>query len=198
VTGKSRTAAAAPLALAACTIAAGCGGAAAHHPSTGAAAPESAFSWLRPGPAPAGWRGQRTPLGATLPSPPAWREVAGDRGTASAVLSDPAGRYLGYLNLTPRQGAEHVASWSSFRPAHNRAEGDRDVRVLAAARGLRFRAGSGACVEDSYTTATGARYIEVACLISGSHPSVVVGAAPPAQWSAQEPVIARAISAVTL
>ena len=141
---------------------------------------------------------QRTPLGATLPFPSTWREVAGDRGTASAVLRDPAGRYLGYLNLTPRQGAERQATWSSFRAAHNRAEGDRDVRVLAAARGLRFRPGAGACVQDSYTTATGARYVEVACLISGAHDSVVVGAAPPGQWSAQEPVIARAISAVTL
>jgi hypothetical protein len=201
VTANSRRASAL-LVLAVCAAAAaGCGGAAPRAATaTGAAgsSPPSPFSWPAPGPAPAGWRVQRTPLGATLPYPGSWREVAGDSGTASAVLRDAAGGYLGYLNLTPRQGAESAASWSSFRPAHNRAEGDRDVRVLAAARDVRLRDGSGACVEDAYTTVTGIRYVELACLVSGARSAVVVGAAPPAQWHAQEPVIARAISAVTL
>jgi hypothetical protein len=199
VTANSRSAAAL-LTLAACaSAAAGCGSAAPRPASAAAGLPSPIpVSLPAPGPAPAGWRVQRTELGAALPYPRNWHALTGDHGTASAALRDTAGDYVGYLNLAPRQGAESVASWSSFRAAHNRAEGDREVRVLAAARGLRFRDGPGACVEDSYTTVTGARYMELACLISGAHSAVVVGAAPPAQWRAQEPLIARAIASATL
>ena len=73
--------------------------------------------------------------------PPGWRARAGDRGTASAALLDGDGHYLGYLNLTPRQGAETAANWPSFRLRHNAGEGDRDVTFDAAAGGLHFRTG---------------------------------------------------------
>jgi hypothetical protein len=147
---------------------------------------------------PAGWHQARTPAGAALDYPPAWHAVRGDRGTLSAALQDASGRFLGYLNLTPRQGAERESNWTVFRAAHNRAEGDRQVRVLASVRGLRFRGGRGACVQDSYTTSVGTRYIELACLIEGGRSAVVVGAAPPQQWHAQAPVISRAISTAVL
>jgi hypothetical protein len=130
--------------------------------------------------------------------PPDWHILAGDRGTVSAALLDSHRRYLGYLNLTPRQGAETLASWSAFRLRHNVAEGDRKVKFEAAAGGLRFRTGRGACVRDAYTTAVNARYVEIACLVDGSHAtSVVVGAAPRDQWNERQSVIEQGISAMT-
>jgi hypothetical protein len=96
--------------------------------------------------------------GASIAYPRSWRAIGGDRGTASAALLDPAGRYLGYLNLTPRQGRERAASWASFRVRHNRGEGERAVAMDAEAGGLRFRRATGTCVQDAYTTASGTRY----------------------------------------
>ncbi|MGH2868316.1 MAG: hypothetical protein ACRDNK_12215 [Solirubrobacteraceae bacterium] len=105
--------------------------------------------------------------------------------------------YVGYLNLTPRQGRETLTNWSSFRVAHNADEGDRQVRILAVGRGLRFRNGHGSCVRDSYLTSSGARYIEIACLVAGSRTAaVIVGAAPPQAWAQVSPSLRWAISAV--
>lgn len=164
-------------------------------PRTAAAAP--AFAWLRPGAAPHGWLSMRLPNGAALTYPRGWKIVAGDHGTATAALLDGHGGYLGYLNLTPRQGEETQGNWGSFRPRHNGAEGERAVTLQASARGLRFRAGRGACVRDAYTTATGTRYVEIACLVGGGRAaSVIVGAAPSRDWAVQGPMIERAISAL--
>lgn len=129
--------------------------------------------------------------------PPGWRTVAGDRDTASAALLDSHGHYLGYLNLTPRQGPETPASWPAFRLRHNVAEGEREVRLDAAAGGLRFRTGRGTCVRDAYTTSANTRYVEIACLVGGGHvSSVVVGAAPSEHWTQERSVIEQAISAL--
>lgn len=130
--------------------------------------------------------------------PPGWHLVAGDAGTATAVLRGPQREFLGYLNLTPRQGEESVSDWTAFRIAHNAREGDRHVTTLAADHRLRVRSGRGACVRDEYATATGARYIEIACLVAGARAtSVIVGAAPPQAWARISPSIERAISAFT-
>jgi len=137
----------------------------------------------------------RTPNGASLPYPPQWRRAHGDPGTATAVLIDSRERIAGYLNVTPRQGNEQLSNWSSFRPDHNRDEGDRNVTTLAAATGLRFHTGSGTCVKDAYTTAVGTHYIELACLVRGRTSSVIVGAALAENWDAVAPVLQRAISA---
>lgn len=193
--------------------AAGCGGAVArrsqspaphtpfaHAPSapgapSGRHAAAGAFSWLRPHTPPVGWKLARASDGAILAYPRGWTTVAGDRGSLSAALRDRAGGYLGYLNLTPRQGEERQSNWETFRIRHNRAEGNRDVRLLAATRNLRFAHRSAACVQDSYTTSIGARYVEIACLLGGSRPSVVVAAAPPARWRLQAPTLELAVSA---
>jgi hypothetical protein len=107
------------------------------------------------------------------------------------------GRFLGYLNLTPRQGAETLANWSSFRINHNGDEGDRAIRRLAAGTGLHFLGGHGSCVKDSYTTSAGSHYIEIACLVSSARSeSVIVAAAPPAAWGAESGAIERAIEGV--
>jgi hypothetical protein len=155
-----------------------------------------AFAWLRPGPAPPGWPAARIPSGAVLRYPPGWRAVRGDRGTATAARLDGQGRYLGYLNVTPRQGQEALSTWASFRVAHNADEGDRNVVTQASARNLRFRTGNGSCVQDAYVTKTGIGYTEIACLVAGTRAtSVVVGAAPTGRWAAVAPTLQRAISA---
>jgi hypothetical protein len=157
----------------------------------------AAFAWLRPAPAPADWLSARLPTGATMAYPPGWHIVAGDRGTVSAALLDSHGHYLGYLNLTPRQGAETPASWPTFRLRHNAGEGDREVRLAAAAGDLRFRTGRGTCVRDAYTTSANTRYVEIACLVGGVHvSSVLVGAAPSEHWTQEHSVIEQAISAL--
>lgn len=166
-------------------IGAGCG--------TSSQAP---FAWFRPQPPPHDWRLARIASGSELAYPPGWRIVPGDRGTATAALLGAGGRYLGYLNVTPRQGEETVARWASFRIVHNAEEGNTAIRRLAAATGLHFRNGHGSCVKDSYTTRTGSRYIEIACLADGRRAaSVIVGAAPPDSWSTTSGVIERSISA---
>jgi hypothetical protein len=126
--------------------------------------------------------------------PPSWRPIKTDRGTASAALLGAGGRIDGFLNATPKQGAETLANWTRFRPEHNRGEGNRTVRLIAASTALRFRGGRGSCVIDSYTTSTAA-YREIACLVSGARSSAVVVAAAPAElWNRQAPVLQRAVS----
>jgi hypothetical protein len=156
--------------------------------------PSSSFSWLRPQPPPSGWRRATIPSGAAVAYPASWHPQHGDAGTATAALLTRRGAFLGYLNITPRQGPEQLNGWAAFRLDHNREEGDSHVMRLASATGLHFRTGHGSCVEDSYTTTIHAHFVEIACLVVGARATtVIVGAAPPADWSHQGPVIERAI-----
>jgi hypothetical protein len=153
------------------------------------------FAWLRPRAAPAGWRVARISAGSEMPYPPNWRQIKGDRGTATAALRNADGRYFGYLNVTPRQGPETLADWRTFRIDHNHNEGDRSVTRLAFASGLRFLTGHGSCVKDAYVSGTGVHYVEIACLVAGTHAqSVIVGAAPPSSWAQAAGIIERSIS----
>ena len=152
------------------------------------------FGWLRPASTPAGWKIARTQGGAVLAYPPGWTPIKTDPGTASLALLGGGGRVSGYLNATPRQGIETLADWTRFRPQHNKGEGDRDVRLLAATTTARFRSGRGACVIDTYTTSK-AIYREIACLVSSTGSSaVVVAAAPTALWNQQAATLQRAVS----
>ncbi|HKZ14824.1 MAG TPA: hypothetical protein VJL81_13360 [Solirubrobacterales bacterium] len=158
-----------------------------------------AFAWLRPTAVPASWVTHRLPGSpATLSAPPGWHSAPGDPGTRTMVSRSPSGQIVGYLNATPRQGSETLANWSDFRVDHNRDEGDREVRRLASASGLRFRSATGSCVLDSYATSSGHRYREIACLVSGPTAStVIVAAAPPGSWADEAPRLERAVTDFT-
>jgi hypothetical protein len=152
------------------------------------------FAWLHPAPPPASWSTVRIAGGATLAYPPGWTQIKTDPGTASAALLSGSGRIDGYLNATSKQGTETLANWSRFRPAHNREEGDRDVRLVASARDLKFRGGRGSCVIDTYTTSK-ASYREIACLVAGrTSPAVIVAAAPVELWNRRAATLRRAVS----
>jgi hypothetical protein len=110
------------------------------------------------------------------------------------ALRGSGGRIDGYLNVTPKQGAETVANWSRFRPQKNRDEGARDVRLLATTSDAHFRSARGSCVIDAYTTSV-TTYREIACLVSGPGASaVVVAAAPTRLWQERSALLERAVS----
>jgi hypothetical protein len=162
--------------------------------ASAAARASGAFAWLHPASPPAGWNLARTPGGAALAYPPGWTPIKTDPGTASVALLAADGWIEAYLNATPRMGAETLNNWPQFRAQHNRAEGQRDVRLLAAIRDASFRSGRGACVIDSYTTSK-TSYREIACLVSGARSSaVVVAAAPSALFDRQAATLQRAVS----
>ncbi|HWX96899.1 MAG TPA: hypothetical protein VNZ01_08590 [Solirubrobacteraceae bacterium] len=153
------------------------------------------FAWLRPASPPVGWHVARTPDGAALAYPPGWTTIKTDPGTASAALRGSGGRIDGYLNVTPKQGAETLANWGRFRPQKNRDEGARKVRLLAATGDAHFRSARGSCVIDAYTTSL-ITYEEIACLVSGGGSSdVVIAAAPARLWQERSSaVLERAVS----
>jgi hypothetical protein len=154
----------------------------------------SAFSWLHPQSPPAAWKVVTIPTGARMAYPAAWSRQHSDAGTATAVLPGADGSYLGYVNVTPRQGAETFSNWASFRVEHNAEEGDLGVKRLAAVRGLRFLSGRGSCVKDTYATKIGARYVEIACLVGGSRgDTVIVAAASAKAWATESGTLERAI-----
>jgi hypothetical protein len=135
---------------------------------------------------------------ATLAYPATWRAIPGDRGTVSFALRDARGLYLGYLNVTPRQGAERLAGWAAFRTARNAEDGDRHVRVVSSSEHVAFTNASGSCVVDDYLSRVGSHpYRELACIVAGRHSaSVFVGAALVSDWGTLAPMIRR--SAATL
>jgi hypothetical protein len=164
--------------------------------ASGGASPRRAsgpFAWLRPASPPVGWHLARTPDGAAFAYPPGWTAIKTDPGTASVALRGNGGRIDGYLNVTPKQGAETLANWSRFRPRKNRAEGARNVRLLAATSDARFRSARASCVIDAYTTSA-ATYEEIACLVVGRSSDVVVAAAPVRHWHERSAVLERAVS----
>jgi len=155
------------------------------------------FAWLRPAPPPAGWQVTRIPDGAAIAYPPGWTAIKTDPGSASVAVRGDGGRIDGYLNVTPKQGAETLANWSRFRPQKNRNEGAQKVRLLAATQAAQFRSARGSCVIDEYTTSL-TTYEEIACLVSGSGSSnVVVAAAPTRLWHQRSAVLERAVSSFT-
>ena len=156
--------------------------------------PSAPFAWLHPSSPPAGWKIARTTGGATFAYPPGWSPIRTDPGTASVALLGSGGRIDGFLNATPKQGAETLANWSRFRPQHNNGEGDRHERIVASTTNARFGAGHGSCVIDTYATSKAA-YREIACLVAGKRSTaVMVAAAPAALWDREAATLERAMS----
>jgi hypothetical protein len=162
--------------------------------TTGSTPAKQAFSWFVAKPVPKAWQSARIPSGAQLSYPASWQREDGDPGTATAALLSSKGAFTGYLNITPQQGPEKLTGWAAFRIHHDEDEGDRHVKQLASATGLRFLTGRGSCVEDSYSTQIHKQYVEIACIVAGKKATtVIVGAAPPSAWSREAPVLKRAI-----
>jgi hypothetical protein len=158
-----------------------------------------AFPSLEPSRAPRGWTSATIASGAaTLFYPANWKPIPGDKGTVTASLRDSEGRYLGYLNVTPRQGAEQLAGWAAFRTRRNAEEGDKHVRIVAAGENVRFAKARGSCVIDDYLSKVGSNpYRELACIVTGArHTSVFVGAALMGAWPTLGHVLERAGSAL--
>jgi hypothetical protein len=156
------------------------------------------FPLLHPAAAPAGWSRAVLPdRTAVLSYPPALHPIKGDRVAVSAAETSPGGAFQLYLNATPRQGAETLAHWAAFRLRLLRSDSAASAHEDAAAQGVRFRGGTGSCVIDDYITRTGAHhYQEIACFVKGrTSASVIVGAAPAAEWSQARPLLLRAVAA---
>lgn len=161
-------------------------------------APAGVFPQLVPAAAPAGWRHLTLPNGAAVLSyPPSLHPVASDSGAVSAARLTPGGAYRLYLNATPGQGSENLRTWAALRLAHLRADDAASAHQVAAARGVRFRGGTGSCLIDSYSTRIGHHhYQEIACLVQGrTSASVIVAAAPATRWAQARPLLFRAVTA---
>jgi hypothetical protein len=142
-----------------------------------------------------GWRHATISSGAaTLAYPPGWEAIPGDLGTLSFATRGRGGLYLGYLNATPRQGAEQLAGWGVFRTRRNSEDGDRRVRTLSSSENVPFIDARGSCVLDEYLSRVGSHpYRELACIVAGRRStSVFVGAALVADWPALGPIVEHA------
>jgi hypothetical protein len=166
---------------------------------TSGVGPGAALSWLQPGTAPATWASATIASGgATLFYPTGWKPIPGDSGTVTEALRDSRGVYHGYLNATPRQGAEQLRGWTAFRTGRNRDEGDTRVHAIAAAEDVSFGDARASCVIDDYRSRVGSHpYREVACLIAGDrYTNVFVGAALVSDWPRLGGLIERAATAL--
>jgi hypothetical protein len=125
--------------------------------------------------------------------------IPGDTGTVTVALREK-GLYRGYLNVTPREGAEQLTGWAAFRTARNTDEGDRRVHEIAAAEGLRFGEARGSCVTDDYLSRVASHaYREVACIVAGRrYIDVFVGATLRSAWTTLGGVVERAASALVV
>ncbi|HXP19294.1 MAG TPA: hypothetical protein VN840_06580 [Streptosporangiaceae bacterium] len=148
-------------------------------------------------PAPATWHRATLPGGGTvLAYPPSMHLVHGDSGTVTAAEFGAAGRYLLYLNVTPKQGAESLRGWAAFRVDHQREDDASAVHEVSAETGVRFLGGTGSCVTDAYVTRVGAHHFtEIACFVRGrTSATVIVAAAPTADWATAAGTLRRAIA----
>ncbi len=161
----------------------------------------ASFPRLVPRAAPPAWRQVMLPNGsAVLSYPPSLHRVQSDEDAASVARVSPAGAYLTYLNITPRQGAETLGNWATFRVNRLREDDASSAHEVSAAQGVRFRGGTGSCVMDDYITRIGAHhYEEIACLAQGrTGASVIIAAALASQWAAARPMLEQAVAAYVL
>ncbi len=150
-------------------------------PATGPASLPGPFAWLASTAPPTTWTRLTLPAGlGSLSVPPGFRAVPGDPGTASLALLGSDGTYLGYLNVTPRQGDERLANWAGSRLAHLRGDETISATQDGAVQSVQTENTMRSCVTDDYVTEVGHHHFhEVACLVmTTSAASVVVAATP--------------------
>jgi hypothetical protein len=137
------------------------------HSESASSATLGSFHWLASTAPPVTWARLTSPSGlGTLSSPPGFRTVDGDPGTLSVALRNSAGTYLGYLNVTPRQGDETQRDWAAFRLSHLLADDAVTVHEDATVRSVRTAAAVRSCVTDDYMTTSGhLHFHEVACYV---------------------------------
>jgi hypothetical protein len=175
-----------------------CGGALGACPVLAAPSTPSQFRWLVPAPAPAGWKRLSLLSGsAVLSYPPSLRAIKGDHGSVSAAEENRSGRILLYLNATPQQGSERLATWPAFRLARIHDESSSSVHEDGQALDLSFLGGKGSCVIDDYVThVKDNHYREIACFVRGATSgSVVVAAALASEWTGEAALLERAVAA---
>src|SRR6476469_6715387 len=124
----------------------------------------------------ASWPRLTLPNGtAVLSYPPSLRRSAGDTDAVSADQVSTDDTVQLYLNATPRQGAERLQGWAAFRLRLLRSDDAASAHQDSAARGVRFRGGTGSCVIDDYVTRIGAHHFEeIACLVQGRNGGSVI------------------------
>jgi hypothetical protein len=154
------------------------------------------FGWVAPTSAPANWHRVPTPAGsATLSYPPVFHAVTSDSGAISAAVGTGP-RYEAYLNVTPRQGNERLEGFARFRVNLLGADHGKNVRLRAAAEGLRFHGGQGSAVLDDYSTRLGNHhYTEIAAFVVGRRGGwVIVGASLTSNFTRFQPLLRRAFT----
>jgi hypothetical protein len=104
--------------------------------------------------------------------------------------------YSAYLNVTPRQGDEHLQGWPAFRIGHLLDDDAVAAHEDAAIENVAFGGDRRSCVIDHYLTRVGKHwYREIACLVEGrTSAGVVVAAAPLAAWTPVQRVLEQAVS----
>jgi hypothetical protein len=138
------------------------------------------FGWIKAS-APTTWTRVAVPAGlGTVAEPTGFRMVKTDPGTVSLAMVDSAGTFVGYLNVTPRQGSESLGDWADFRIDHLRDDGTVSVHEDATIQSVKRGSVVRSCVVDDYVTTVGHHpFHEVACFVTGSFPSSVVVASVP-------------------
>ena len=162
---------------------------------TGGGGNSGILNQLVPGPAPADWIRVTTPAGtAVLSYPPSFTPVRTDPGTVSVATGAGSPIYQGYLNVTPRQGAETLRGFTAFRLDHLGDE-DTNVHEITSAGRVAFQGAVGSCVNDDYRTRVGHNhYEEIACFVAGADDEyVVVAAALYADWGRLAPTLREAV-----
>jgi hypothetical protein len=125
-----------------------------------------------------------TPSGdAILAYPPSFRPARSDPGSLSVAAGTAPHVYEGYLNVTPRQGAEQLHGFAAFR-LDRLGDEDTAVHEIVAAENVAFVRAVGSCVNDDYRTRIGDNhYEELACLVAGRRSQfVIVASARFGEW----------------
>ena len=168
------------------------------HAARAAGPPGPPFEWLVPTPAPAGWKHVKMLTGAAVFSyPPFLQPAKSGFGAITALHKDAQGRSLVYVNATPGQADEKLATWPAYRLAVLRSTTSKWAHEHGRAVDVPFNGGAGSCVLDDYLTRVGAHhYEEIACYVEGAHGgSVVVATTDASTWPKEKRLLEQVVAA---